>query len=232
MARIGMVEYINALPFHLPYKLGELKTEHTFTFSVPTALKSQNFDIVLSSSTHYERLMPYCIAAEKEILSVNLYTRGDLSKIAITSHSSASVALLKVLCAHFWNKNPEFAPYIKGEEYDAFLLIGDEALEKQTVPGYQTIDLAKAWFEATDHPFVFAVASSKEPVHDDPFAEALEWSAHNEERLLEAAHAQTNLPKTLLSRYYDLCTYHLGDRELEGLKHFQRLYADVSKICT
>jgi len=41
-------------------------------------------------------------------------------------------------------------------EHDAALLIGDAALEVESIPGYHFYDLAHLWREATGHAFVFA----------------------------------------------------------------------------
>ncbi len=245
MARIGIVEYINALPFHLPYRLGELQTEHTFEHAIPSVLNSRlragELDAALTSCAEYfdgpYRLVPgFCIGAHKEILSVNLYLRGELdgASIGLTHHSATSIALLKVLCRHFWKVEPKFAPLEKNQEYDGMLIIGDDALARMTIPGYKTIDLAEAWHKATGLPFVFAVIAAREGAlfREDVFEKALEWSAANRERLVEAAHAQSGLPKTLISRYYDVCKYRLGEKELEGLKLFQKLRESVSEVCT
>lgn len=249
MKRIGIVEYINALPFHLPFLLGELQTEATFTYGIPSELNQQlregKLDMALTSCAEYfngpYQLMPgYCIGAHKEILSVNLYIRGPLQKvrsIGVTHHSATSISLLKVLCHHFWKVEPHFVPLTQNNmyanEYQGFLLIGDDALKKLTIPGYQTIDLATAWYEATQLPFVFAVIAVREGVSykADELGKALQWSETHREHLVDAAHKQCGLPKPLINRYYDVCKYRLGEKELEGLHHFQKLRQNVSKIC-
>jgi len=244
MTQIGIVEYINALPFHLPYQLGELQTENSFTYAIPSVLNAQlregELDMALTSCAEYfdgpYQLMPgYCIGAHKEILSVNLYIKGSLdgARIGLTHHSATSIALLKVLCHHFWKVEPDFVPLTENEEYDGFLIIGDDALKQMTIPGYQTIDLATAWYEATQLPFVFAVIAVREGINikGDVFEDALQWSDANRDRLVEAAHAQCGLPAALINRYYDVCKYRLGEKELEGLHLFQRLRESVSKVC-
>lgn len=243
MAQIGIVEYINALPFYFPLQIGELQTEHTFTYDIPSRLNTQlregKLDMALTSCSEYldgtYQLLPgYCIGAHKEILSVNLYLQGKLDggRIGLTHHSATSIALLKVLCHHFWKEKPNFVPLQEGEKYDGFLLIGDNALKKMTIPGYRTIDLASAWYEATRLPFVFAVIAVREGIQcdGDEFEAALQWSEANRERLVEAAYTQTGLPKNLINRYYDVCCYRLGEKELEGLQLFKNLRESVSKI--
>ncbi len=242
MTNIGIVEYINALPFHLPFSLGELKTDAAFTFDVPSALnrslRNGEIDMALSSSAEgldgaYQRLSNFCIAAQKEIRSVNLYLKGPIEKarIALTPHSATSVSLLKVICHHFWNVHPQFVSM--SEECDGFLLIGDEALKKSSIPGYQTFDLAKIWYEATGLPFVFAVFSVREGVEmqTEMFEKALNWSEVHREKLISEAHKRSGLPNHIIDQYYDLCFYRMGEKEQEGLKHFQQLRQCVSEIC-
>ena len=243
MARIGIVKYINALPFRFPMQIGELQTEHTFAYDIPSRLNTQmrerNLDIALTSSSEYlsgayQFLPGYCIAARQEILSVNLYLKGELNggKIGLTHHSATSVTLLRVLCHHFWKKTPYFVPLSDREEYDGFLLIGDYALKKMTISGYRTIDLASAWYEATGLPFVFAVIAVRQGVQwdDNIFERALQWSEANRTQLIEAAYTQSGLPKSLINRYYDMCYYRLGKKELEGLQTFKNLSERVPKI--
>lgn len=242
MPRVGMLAYINALPFHLPYRLGELKTKKHFTYAIPSSLNSQlragKLDMALTSCAEYfdgdYHLLPdFCISAHKEILSVNLYIRGSIDKarIGLTHHSATSVSLLHVLCKHFWKVEPHFVPLVEEETFDGFLLIGDEALKQMTIPSYQTIDLAAAWYEATGLPFVFAVMAARGDVACEmhEFEAALKWSEANRERLVEVAQTQCPLPKALINRYYDTCHYRLGEKELEGLQLFQQLRKRVPK---
>ncbi|MCH9626680.1 MAG: Chorismate dehydratase [Chlamydiales bacterium] len=248
MTHIGMVEYINALPFHLPFRLGEIKTEASITYGIPSAVNAQlragKLDMALTSCAEYfdgpYQLLPgFCIGACKEILSVNLYTRLpklDGATIAVTHHSATSIALLKVLCHHFWKVEPTFIPLEREKpltHYDAFLLIGDEALEQLTIPGYQTIDLASAWYEATQLPFVFAVFAQRGGAHDHSgeLEASLQWSEANRGRLIHEAHLQSGLAPELIDRYYTLCRYRLEDKEREGLNLFQQLREHVSKVC-
>lgn len=244
MARVGIVEYINALPFHLPYKLGELKTKHTFEYAIPSTLNSflraGKLEAALTSCAEYfdgpYSLVPgFCIGARKEILSVNLYIRErvDGARIGVTHHSATSIALLKVLCRHYWKAEPKFVPLKDEEEYDGMLIIGDDALKQMTIPGYKTIDLAAAWHEETGLPFVFAVIAARNGngFSGEEFEAALRWSEANRSRLVEAAHMQSGLPKHLINRYYDVCNYRLGERELEGLNLFKQLRESVSEIC-
>ncbi len=226
--RIGFVEYLNARPF-----LAKLP-DQDITYAPPTKLNAllldRQLDIALSSSVvALEHDLPYlpdfCIAAKERVYSVNLYTRTPKpSQIGLDSDSATSVELLKILCAHHWDIKAEFVP--KSEE--AFLLIGDQALHNPTIPGYQTIDLATAWYEMTGLPFVFALFTYHPTVDPTLFAKQLSTSLKWSETHLEEL-AQPN-PK-LLTDYYRACHYSLGSEEQQGLETFQRL-RHVQPVCS
>lgn len=227
---LGIVEYLNALPIvhalkraHIPFSTGTpAELNHR--------LRKKELSSALTSSVEYldgeyQLGSNLCIAAEKEIISVNLYKKGPLRKVALTPESATSVALLKVLCHHHWKVDPTFVP-LGEEEVDAFLLIGDVALEKQEIPGYETVDLATAWYEMTGLPFVFALfAQHKE---DEQSYVKLEHMIQWDAAIVEEAHRKSGFPKPLLERYYRLCRYHLGEREREGLALFDTLRHKVS----
>lgn len=234
---IGIVSYINALPF----TLGLLQQKASLVLDVPTklnaALTAGSLDVALTSSAayldgDYELIPGYGIAAHKQILSVNLYTSTPLSaitRIGVTSHSATSVSLLRVLCTHLWQITPTFVPL--EEESEAFLLIGDEPLKKQHIAGYKTIDLAAAWHEMTGLPFVFAtlVKQKGAQVSEELFDKALLWSAAHHEEVIGAAKTQSGLDEALIRKYYDLCIYRLTENEHKGLSLFKEL-RDVSKV--
>ncbi|MEZ5314812.1 MAG: menaquinone biosynthesis protein [Chlamydiales bacterium] len=241
MVHLGIVSYINALPFYLPFKLGVLKTTHTFEYGIPTILndylRTEKIEAALTSSIEYlqgsYQLAPdLCIATYQESLSVNLYLRGKLEggSIGLTHQSATSVILLKILCRHFWNVTPQFFPLIKGKSYDGILMIGDDALKRLTIPHHKTIDLATAWYQMTGLPFVFAVIAIRKGVLFDSkeLRQALEWSKIHRQHLVEVAYHQTQLPKLLINHYYDSFHYQLKERELEGLDLFKKLKEDVS----
>lgn len=248
---IGCVSYLNALPFVLPFQYHYLPTTHRFVLDIPSVLNTQmrsgNLDLALTSCLEsleggHRPLEGFCISSKERVLSVNLYARVPLSAlngvtIALTHHSKTSVALLKVLCHSFWKVTPHFTSLQREhplETYEAFLLIGDEALEKKEIPGYFTYDLAEAWYVETGLPFVFALFSVRkgtDPARLIPVQQqltcALDWSEKNLPLIEEEAYKRSRLPKTLLHEYYSLLNYRLGEKEKQALKTFYQLYTYV-----
>lgn len=177
MMRIGFTSYINSIPLHIGLK--ESLPDSQITMQVPSRLNemvlSKQLDISLVSSVHYlmhknklKLVDPFCIGASKAVDSVFLFYKDNLfqkshPRIFLTSQSATSVALLKVLCKFHWHIKPTYTSDPK-EKVDASLIIGDDALEAAE-EDLDRVDLAQAWFEFTQLPFVFAlcVAQSELP---------------------------------------------------------------------
>lgn len=258
--KVGCVSYINALPFHLPFQLGQLRTSAQFTYAIPSVLNTQlqegKLDVALTSSVEYldrdYHLLPQLgIVGLRQVLSVNLYTRIPIEKlhgvpIGLTDHSATSISLLKVLCRYLWKVSPswEQKPPCSRLDlefhrlYDAFLLIGDAALIQENIAGYQTIDLAAAWHEMTGLPFVFAVFSAQNTLLLQPLdhlqqelEKALSWSEQHPEEIERAALQQCRLPLKKIRAYYANLRYRLGSKEIESLELFRRLRHGIPTIC-
>jgi chorismate dehydratase len=164
--RIGSVQYFNAVPltrglegevvFATPARLAEM-------------LRRDELDVALVSTAEvlltdrYDILDGIAIASLGEVYSVLLAHRRPLADIQAVFCHTASLSglnLLKVLLAERGLK-PEFKPMpdpARAAEHDAFLLIGDPAIDFQRAPHeHEIFDLGAAWYELTKLPFVFAV---------------------------------------------------------------------------
>lgn len=243
--RIGFIDYLGSFPLNAAFRLGIQQTDWQFVYDTPSRLnalfKEGKLDISqVSSTTCLEGSYPYFqdfgIAARKKILSVNLYLKNGLQslqgKVGLTSQSSTSHALLKVLCAYHWKVAPQFSPLTTPySQYDAVLLIGDEALNNQHLDGFeQTLDLADIWTQFTSLPFVFSLFAIGNHVSFDNNAlfhkrleASLNWGENNPEEILALAQKRSNLPLSFLRSYYDLHTYRLTQKEREGFTAFTKL---------
>lgn len=239
--RLGFVSYLNAHPFTLPFKLSvvSLPFSYQITFAVPShlnrLLESGRLDVALTSSIvslakNCYYLPSFCIASHEQVMSVNLYTRSDLRQICeigVTEESATSVALLRVMCHHFWHIYPRFVKLRKDFSHDAVLLIGDRALEHQEISGFNTIDLAKSWSQETGLPFVFALFIVRGDYScrwhqletlSDALQKALAWSQ---------THA--GIVNSSAPRYFANLRYKLEERERESLLLFSRLFTSLNR---
>jgi chorismate dehydratase len=174
--RIGSVQYLNAVPltrgiegdvvFATPARLAEmLRRDELDAALVSTA------EVLLTD--RYDILDGVSISSLGEVYSVLLAHRCplvDIKEVLCHTASLSGLNLLKVLLAERGLK-PEFKPMpdpARAAEHEAFLLIGDPAIDFQrsrppspgsgaTSTPHEILDLGAAWYELTHLPFVFAV---------------------------------------------------------------------------
>jgi chorismate dehydratase len=248
--RVGHLNYLNALPLYTG--LQQIGCTARLVPGCPSELNAKleqgELDLSLVSSYAYLcqmeewALLPgFCIAAEKRVLSVNFYHRCPISEldgatIAVTPDSSSAVELLKILCEVFWKIKPRFEPLLdlsKATHYPAFLLIGDQALFHPCYVGYETLDLAAAWYEKTVLPMTFALFAVRRSVMESrgdevyafarELAKSLAWSEVHLDQVIQLATLRHPLPRDRFADYYQLLRYHLNKPEWNGLQTFATL---------
>jgi chorismate dehydratase len=247
--KIGVPSYVNAYPLIYPLTKGLFFCDVDFVFDTPRSINGMlhkgEIDVGLVSSLHfmqhqneYEVVSTLGIAAKKKAMSVALFTKKpphllDGSTIAVVNSSETSAALLQVLLSQVWKVNCKIEQIEEsnGPElfcYDAFLLIGDRALQLHELQGYQRIDLATEWHQTTQLPFVFALFAAKRGQNYKWLHFALrfayEWSLKNKASLIDAAHEKLNVSKARLERYYTTLEFELSKEHMDGLQHFYSLW--------
>jgi chorismate dehydratase len=165
--------------------------------------------------------------------------------VALTEKSATSICLLKVLCRE-WGIEPEFAPR-RGplsevlEDFDALLLIGDEALHLLRVEAYpHHFDLGAEWKSVTGLPMVYAVcAARREFVAARPAAAAAVGAAllasrdacAAEPAATAAAAAQVyDFSQRYLMEYFDKLKFGFTPEYRAGLQEFYRRAAAIDKL--
>ena len=176
---VSKMPYLNSVPFYnnsfapqlngiklaplTPSALGRFAREGT-VIAGPMSLRD-----FMSSADEFERL-DYGVAVKGNVNSVLLFSKYDWKdltgkRIGITSETSTSSELLRVLLEKRYGVADYRFDRIDRintlDEYDAVLLIGDEALRRSYgggIPGFDKVfDLAGEWYTWKDMPFVFAV---------------------------------------------------------------------------
>ena len=105
----------------------------------------------------------YCIGAEGAVASVCLFSEVPIERIdrvLLDYQSRTSVNLAKILLDKFWKLHPAFEEATENYQdrisgTTAGVVIGDRALKQRRISPY-VYDLAEAWIQFTDLPFVFA----------------------------------------------------------------------------
>ena len=180
--RVGRIEFVNCFPLyhHFAAELEARGVAAAIVEGYPAALNGMledgAIDVTVSSSIAFARnadqqvLLPQVsISSDGAVDSIQLFARTPLAQIrrvALTEKSATSICLLKVLCTE-WGIEPELAPR-RGplsevlEDFDALLLIGDEALHLLRVEAYpHHFDLGAEWKSVTGLPMVYAVCAAR-----------------------------------------------------------------------
>ena len=190
--------------------------------------------------------MNYCIATRDQVKSVMLFSKegwGDLGgkRIGITDDTATSIRLLQVLLRKKYGVDASLVRMHSGvndhTEFDAVLLIGDEALRRNKfgLPGFELVfDLAKEWYEWQKLPFVFAVWALKkelEPDRKSELKQLLEAALEKGESRLEsvgALHGKLiGLTSAEVREYLEGFNYRLGDRERAAMEVFRKLFQEI-----
>jgi chorismate dehydratase len=246
--RLGIVSYTNVAPLH--WGLAPWPGAR-FHRGVPTDLNARllagDLDLTLVSSVEFVRhrdrlvaLPDFSIATLGPVQSVMLFhhrpwTELAGARIAVSTESSTSVALLRLLLASD-GLGAEFVPAATDldamlDACDAALLIGDAALEEAVlrrpfagrVP--HVTDLGEAWYRLTRLPFTFAVwaADGEAPPSPRLVAELRAARLRGLGHLADVSRAEAGargLDEAVVLRYLANFRYFLTPPDRDGLEAF------------
>jgi chorismate dehydratase len=195
MLNIGLIDYLNTMPFH--YDLAERLQDVDVHFErgVPSLmnrmLKSGEIDLAPISAIETARnaeeyvvLPGLSIASLGAVKTVLLFSwAADMSEldgksIALTDHSATSVALLKILCRDRYHVEPAFTvtrqhlPSMLAEHQGA-LIIGDDALVEGV--HHRTLSNAKGW----ELPYIYDLSDEWLKMTGLPFTFSV-WAARKD----------------------------------------------------
>lgn len=219
--------------------MGELSTTHQIDAGIFSLMN------YFSQEEHLD-LMNYCIATRDQVKSVMLFSKegwGDLEgkRIGITDDTATSIHLLQVLLKKKYGVHASLVRMHSGvndhSEFDAVLLIGDEALRRNKfgLPGFELVfDLAKEWYEWQKLPFVFAVWALKRSLPEETkreLTQVLESSLEQSESKLDRVGTlhgkQIGLTPAEVKEYLEGFNYRLGERERTAMQIFRKLYQET-----
>ncbi len=182
--RISAVSYLNTKPFIYGLYRSDLAGILDLSLDIPSVcaqkLLTGEADLALAPVAIIPELpqayiiSDYCIGAVGKVKTVCLFAERplqDIQRIYLDFHSRTSVALVRILCTHYWHIQPEFIPATAGFEQEiggatAAVIIGDRAIGRDRQFAY-TYDLGEAWTNWTGLPFVFAAWISTKPINPE-----------------------------------------------------------------
>lgn len=222
MLNIGLIDYLNTMPFH--YDLAERLQDVDVHFErgVPSALnrmlKAGEIDLApisaIETARHadeYVVLPGLSIASLGAVKTVLLFSwASDMSEldgksIALTDHSATSVALLKILCKERYQIEPTFTttkqhlPSMLAEHQGA-LIIGDDALVEGV--HHRALSSPKGW----ELPYIYDLGDEWLKMTGLPFTFSV-WAARKDKAqaledagVFEALYASTAMGLTETGR--------------------------------
>lgn len=236
--RITAVSYLNTKPFIYGLYRSDLAGHFDLSLDIPSVcarkLLNGEADLALTPVAIIPELpeahlvSEYCIGAIGAVRTVCLYSEKpmhEIKRIYLDFHSRTSVALIKVLCAHYWQIQPEWIPATEGFEQKikgdtAGVIIGDRAIGQEKNFPF-VYDLGEAWTNWTGLPFVFAAWVSAKPLNPEwisRFNQALKIGL---DHLPELIKILPSIPNFDLENYYrENISYELDDAKWQGLNKF------------
>lgn len=253
--RLGLVPYLNVLPLaegldaHIP--------RNQWTSAIPRELAEllsageidgatlPTFEVLRAGS--YE-VMPRCaIACDGPVRSVQIFSKvplQDARRILLDRSSLTSANLTRVLVADLLQTTPELETSAepiradfdwRGAPYDAFLVIGDVALEWEHDFPHQ-LDLGVGWKELTGLPFVFALWAFRPGLLWTPesiglFRHCRESGERNAAAIARRHAGSHGLSEENLAHYLTHSVrYDLGPREWEAVGKYARRLARLGLV--
>jgi aminodeoxyfutalosine synthase len=249
---IGKIPYLNSVPFYAQLEKRQFKILPVTPRRMGVLARNGQMDAGLFSLMDYLRqkesfdVLPHCIATRDHVKSVMLFSNHgwkDLEgkSIGITDDTATSVQLLNVLLQKKYGVRANLQRMHSGvndvNEFDAILLIGDDALRanKFGLAGFELCyDLATEWYEWKNLPFVFAVWAVKKSLEDSlrrELGQIIDFSLASSENMLEIVgevHGKRiGLTAEEAGEYLRCFTYNLGERELKAIELFESLLLTV-----
>ncbi len=245
---VGKIPYLNSVPFYhqferryfkilpiVPRRMGLLQEKGLLA----TGLFSLMDFIRLEKSLE---MLPYGIASRDQVKSVMLFSKDGWlglngKSIGITDDTATSVRLLQVLLEEKYGVRAVLRRMESGvndhSEFDAVLLIGDEALRRNKfgLPGFELVfDLSNEWYDWKKLPFVFAVWAVQKslPAHQQKeLVFLIEHSLNSCEGHfgeIGGLHGKRlGLSKLEVEEYLEGFNFRLGERERRAVQEFREL---------
>ncbi len=260
--KVGHIQFLNCLPLYYGLVKSLALLDIELIKGTPTELNNmlinKDLDVSPISSIEYARhtdsllLFPdFTVSSNGEVKSILLLSRFPVEqlsgrKIALTSTSATSQALLKIILKRGYKIDPHYIimqPDLNGmlSSADAALLIGDIALRHHADSNkYHVYDLGVEWKKLTGKNMVYAVwavnrtfAEAKMQLCDNvyqTFRKSMDYSMQNLPEIVEYAAKWEPFDPEFLTAYFKSLNFTFGEEYQDGLIHFYRMAKDIGEI--
>jgi chorismate dehydratase len=243
--RVGAVSYLNTKPLlyglhHFEPLQNRFSLEEDYPSAVSKKLQDNEIDVglvpvaVIPTLAFAEIISEYCIGAEGKVASVCLFSQVPLQEIDtifLDFQSRSSIALCQILCKEFWGIQPKFVPATAGFEAlvsgtTAAVIIGDRAFAHLNTTPF-VYDLAEAWQQYTQLPFVFAAWVANKALPRDWIDVFNQANALGLQHIPEVAANYAIADYSLLKYYTANISYRLTPQKKQGLQLFLQKLAKL-----
>jgi chorismate dehydratase len=238
--RVGCIPYLHAEPFYFDMQRRGIELHELVPSAVSSAIMEGEIDAGPVPLVDCFRLQDalqtvagVCVATVRHANSVLFYSPSpiaelDGARIGITDEAVTAPQLLDVILRLQFGVQP--AAYVSlHETYDAFLLIGNQALrQRMGAPGFPyTYDLGAVWHAWTGLPFVFSrwmvrqdIAPREVALLTDTLYVGLEAGVDALFGLAEPREELLMLPRDV-ARYLQGFRYYIGLNEQQAMDRFR-----------
>jgi chorismate dehydratase len=239
--RVGRVPYLHAEPFYFDMARRGIELYEMVPSVLVSAAERGEIDagpVPLADSFRLEdRFQPvagFGVASVKQAGSIFLFSTVPITElggatIGITDEASSAPRLLQILLRLKYAVQPEAFVSLDAS-YDAFLLIGNQALrQRMGMPGFRhTYDLGAEWHAWTGLPCVFSrwmvrkdVAPKDLALLVDTLYVGLEEGVNAIYRLADPREDLLMLPRDIVT-YIQGLRYYVGHAEQRAIEQFRR----------
>ena len=238
--RVGRVTYLHAEPFYFDMARRGIELYEMVPSALVAAAEHGEIDagpVPLADCFRLEeRFQPvagFCVAGVRQAGSIFLFSSTPISElggatIGITDEASSAPKFLQILLRLKYRVQPEaFVPL--HAPYDAFLLVGNEALrQRHGAPGFRhTYDLGAEWHAWTGLPYVFSrwmvrkdVAPKDMALLEDTLYVGLEEGVNALYGLADPREDLLMLPRDIVT-YIQGLRYYIGHAEQRAIEQFR-----------
>ncbi|MBM3924673.1 MAG: menaquinone biosynthesis protein [SAR202 cluster bacterium] len=258
--RVGQIPYLNSEVFYHTLRGRDVQLTPLVPRALSAAAGEGRIDAgpvplvtCFELEDIFKPLGDFCIGTTDRARSILFYSKRPIEEldgaaIAVTGQTSTTVRLLKVLLAHKYNVQPkeyvllpQVFPPANGNSaathWDAFLLIGDDALRHRNgMPSYpHCYDLGEVWNRWTGLPFVFARWVVRKDFPKDQAWRLCQWldtsisQAIADVDAIAARRRDLNMTHDEVVEYILSFHYRLGPAEMEAMDRFRRLLEAIKE---
>lgn len=239
--RVGRVPYLHAEPFYFDMARRGIELYEMVPSVLVSAAERGEIDagpVPLADSFRlegrFQLVAGFGVASVKQAGSMFLFSTVPITElggatIGITDEASSAPRLLQILLRLKYAVQPEAFVSLDAS-YDAFLLIGNQALrQRMGIPGFRhTYDLGAEWYVWTGLPCVFSrwmvrkdVAPKDLALLVDTLYVGLEEGVNAIYRLADPREDLLMLPRDIVT-YIQGLRYYVGHAEQRAIEQFRR----------